>query len=61
VSQHHETKPMHPSLQRAFQLYQEHDWETHGLRDFTITNKAKQNKQPIFRYGLNPYEEDLEF
>jgi len=44
------TKPMHPSLSRAFQRHQEHNGEHPSLMDLTTT---KQNKLPFFihRYG----------
>jgi len=41
----HGTKPMHPSLSRAFQSHEEHDLKHLGLMVFIIT---KQNKLPSF-------------
>ncbi len=50
-SKHHgTTKPMHPSLLRAFQRHQEHDLKHPSLVDLITT---KQNKPPFFidRFG----------
>jgi len=41
----HGTKPMHPSLSRAFQRHQEHDLKHPGSVDLITT---KQNKLPSF-------------
>jgi hypothetical protein len=37
----HETKPMHPSLLRAFQRYQEHNLKHLGLVDLIVTKQYK--------------------
>jgi len=48
----HETKPVYPSLPRAFQQYQSRDQGTDGSGDLIITNK--QNKQPSLMVGCVP-------
>jgi hypothetical protein len=44
-SKRHGTKPMHPSLSRAFQRHQEHDLKHPSLVDLITT---KQSKLPSF-------------
>jgi hypothetical protein len=44
-SKRHGTKPMHPSLSRAFQRLHDHDMKHLGSVDFITT---KQNKLPSF-------------
>jgi hypothetical protein len=45
-SKRHGTKPMHPSLSRAFQKHQEHDLKHPGLVDLIITKLNKTNYLP---------------
>jgi hypothetical protein len=49
-SKRHGTKPMHPSLSRVFQRYQEHDLKHPSSMDFIANQnyKTKQNKLPFF-------------
>jgi hypothetical protein len=49
----HETKPMHPSLSRAFQRHQEHDLKHPSSVDLIIT---KQNKLPYFIDRFHAHE-----
>jgi hypothetical protein len=44
----HGTKPMHPSLSRAFQRHQEHDLKHPGLLDFITTKQNKINYLPAW-------------
>jgi hypothetical protein len=45
-SKHDETKPMHPSLSRAFQRHQEHGLKHPGSVDLIITKEKKTNYLP---------------
>ncbi len=45
-SKRHETKPMHPSLSRAFKRQQEHDLKHPALMDLIPTEQNKTNYLP---------------
>jgi len=50
--EHHETKPMHPSLSRAFQRYGKFNMKHPGLGDLSMT---KQTELPCFIARLYIY------
>ncbi len=51
-SKHHGTKPMHPSLSRAFQRHLEHNLKHPSLVDLIITIQ-KKTKQPTFLLSMH--------
>jgi len=52
MSKCYKTKPIHNSLQRAFQQQHKRNQRTNGSRDLTMTMTNKQNKQPNVMYQM---------